>query len=337
MPCPSGEHPSGPAGGAITLSGMALGLPSTLPDGAPTVHASLRELLASGGRSFSFEFFPPKDDEGEATLWQAIRRLERLQPTFVSVTYGAGGSHPRPHGPDHRADRPGHHADAGRPPHLRRRRPWRELRQVIGAVRRRRGAQRAGPARRPARTVPAATWTAHEDGLDHADELVALLRQTGRRSASGSRRSPRSTRSRPTSTRTRRCWSTRPRPAPTSRSPRCSSGRTCYTRPGRRGPGARQRPADHSRPDADHQPAADRAGGRARRGQPCPSGWSTGCTPRATTPRRCAARASPSPPSWPADLLDAGAPGLHFYTLNRSTATLELYARLGLASRPAVA
>jgi methylenetetrahydrofolate reductase (NADPH) len=50
------------------------------------------ELLTRGHRPvFSFEFFPPKTDEGERNLWQAIRELEGLQPTFVSVTYGAGG------------------------------------------------------------------------------------------------------------------------------------------------------------------------------------------------------------------------------------------------------
>ncbi|MDG1462693.1 MAG: methylenetetrahydrofolate reductase, partial [Gammaproteobacteria bacterium] len=40
----------------------------------------------------SFEFFPPKDEASEEKLWQTIKRLEPLQPRFVSVTYGADGS-----------------------------------------------------------------------------------------------------------------------------------------------------------------------------------------------------------------------------------------------------
>ncbi|MGH3350954.1 MAG: methylenetetrahydrofolate reductase [NAD(P)H] [Nocardioides sp.] len=53
---------------------------------------SLAELIRQGERSFSFEFFPPKDEAGEEQLWNAVRALEPYRPTFVSVTYGAGGS-----------------------------------------------------------------------------------------------------------------------------------------------------------------------------------------------------------------------------------------------------
>lgn len=42
--------------------------------------------------SVSFEFFPPKTEEAEASLWKTVHKLETLQPKFVSVTYGAGGT-----------------------------------------------------------------------------------------------------------------------------------------------------------------------------------------------------------------------------------------------------
>ena len=51
------------------------------------------ERIAGGSEpSFSFEFFPPKTDEGERNLGRALAELSRLDPTFVSVTYGAAGS-----------------------------------------------------------------------------------------------------------------------------------------------------------------------------------------------------------------------------------------------------
>jgi methylenetetrahydrofolate reductase (NADPH) len=53
--------------------------------------ARIVDLLASG-RTVSFEFFPPKDDASQLTLGHTIAELEPLRPSFVSVTYGAGGT-----------------------------------------------------------------------------------------------------------------------------------------------------------------------------------------------------------------------------------------------------
>jgi methylenetetrahydrofolate reductase (NADH) len=49
-------------------------------------------ILGRGAIDVSFEFFPPKTEAMEQTLWSSIRRLEPLRPRYVSVTYGAGGS-----------------------------------------------------------------------------------------------------------------------------------------------------------------------------------------------------------------------------------------------------
>ncbi len=53
---------------------------------------TIGQLIREGERSISFEFMPPKDEAGVEQLWAAIRDLEPYQPTFVSVTYGAGGT-----------------------------------------------------------------------------------------------------------------------------------------------------------------------------------------------------------------------------------------------------
>jgi methylenetetrahydrofolate reductase (NADPH) len=50
------------------------------------------EILEDRRPCFSFEFFPPKTDEGMENLWRAANELKQDDPAFVSVTYGAGGS-----------------------------------------------------------------------------------------------------------------------------------------------------------------------------------------------------------------------------------------------------
>ena len=52
----------------------------------------IQDIFRQHGTTFSFEFFPPKTDEASEELFENIARLQELQPSFVSVTYGAGGS-----------------------------------------------------------------------------------------------------------------------------------------------------------------------------------------------------------------------------------------------------
>src|SRR5581483_10848532 len=61
---------------------------SPLAASSPTTVAG----LLAAGTTYSFEFFPPRDDAAEAQLARTLDELEPLGPSFVSITYGAGGS-----------------------------------------------------------------------------------------------------------------------------------------------------------------------------------------------------------------------------------------------------
>ena len=138
---------------------------------------SLGQILSSGRRSFSFELFPPKTDEGMRTLWQTVREIEALKPTFVSVTYGAGGSTqgrtvqitgeiaqettltPVAHLTCVGASRD-------------------QLRDVIGQYAAE-GVTTMLALRGDPPTGLGTTWQPHPGGLDHAVELVELIRSLG--------------------------------------------------------------------------------------------------------------------------------------------------------------
>ena len=289
----------------------------------------LREIFADGRHSWSFEFFPPKTDEGERQLWQTMRELERLSPTFVSVTYGAGGTtrdrtvrltgaiaH------DTTLTPVGHLTcvDAS----------VAQLRHVVGAY--------AGAG---VRTILAlrgdppggldAPWRPHPQGLSHSDELVRLIKDLGDFGvgvAAFPEGHPESPDLEFDAQMLARKVDAGADFAVTQFFFEASSYFALVERAGRHGVEVPIVPGLMPVTNVSQIERFAELSGAA-----LPARVRQRLDPVRDDPAAVRAMGVELATELAARLLDGGAPGLHFYTLNRSTATQEIYANLGLAHR----
>jgi methylenetetrahydrofolate reductase (NADPH) len=144
----------------------------------PAPGRTIADLLASGDHAtMSFEFFPPKDDAGQAQLLDAIGGLDSLHPDFVSVTYGASGS-TRARTIDATRLVRGR-TDATTMGHLTC--VSQSVAEIQGAVAAyaEAGITHILAVRGDPPGGPTAEWQRHPEGLDHATELVRLVKEAG--------------------------------------------------------------------------------------------------------------------------------------------------------------